>query len=525
MASVAAFSLVAGGVTAATLLTGAAPASAASGPTIATVSDSSQGWIQAPSYGNNANSSYLTNVIVGAPQSSYPMRDWFSFQLPSAAAGADSATLTFDTSTSCNSGSLLTYSLWDVTTPASGMTGASAYDDLGTGHSYGSTPYRPGAASLTVQLNGQALSDIKAAAGGRWAVGGSVDTGWFFGCTSGRSYATLTLSGPSDTTAPLSTAALDPAPNAAGWNNGPTTVALHATDDADGSGVRSLSYSATGAQPVAQRTIGGASASVPVSEDGTTTVSFAATDNAGNTETTQTQTVKIDTVAPKVTVSKSDPTPNAHGWYATPVTVSFACTDTTSGVAPDSCPAPELLGNGRHAPQRVTVTDNAGNATTVDVPEIDVDTVTPEVGFTGNAGSYTVDQNVDITCAAADDLSGIDAPDTSCPSVQAPAYTLPLGRAELQAVATDNAGNATTTSTSYTVAVTCPSLEALVGRFSNEAGVTNGLNAKLDAACRAPNAQAKAGQVGAFDNQVRAQTGKALTGAQAAVLVSLAGSL
>ena len=68
-------------------------------------------------------------------------------------------------------------------------------------------------------------------------------------------------------------------------------------------------------------------------------------------------------------------------------------------------------------------------------------------------------------------------------------------------------------------------LEGLVTLFTGDAGVANGLNAKLDAAAHAPNDNARAGQIGAFVHQVNAQIGKALTPQEAAILIGLAESL
>ena len=99
-----------------------------------------------------------------------------------------------------------------------------------------------------------------------------------------------------DTTAPTATASVSPAPNAAGWNNtSPVTVTITADDGTSGSGVASISYTVD-ANP--QQTVTGAIASVPVTGQGTHTVSYFATDKAGNSGTPQSQAVKIDTVPP-----------------------------------------------------------------------------------------------------------------------------------------------------------------------------------------------------------------------------------
>jgi hypothetical protein len=99
-----------------------------------------------------------------------------------------------------------------------------------------------------------------------------------------------------DTTAPVTTATPSPAPNGAGWNNANVSVQLAATDG--GSGVKQITYSASGAQTIAQTTVSGASTSVSITTEGTTTISYFATDNANNVETTKTVTVKLDKTAP-----------------------------------------------------------------------------------------------------------------------------------------------------------------------------------------------------------------------------------
>lgn len=101
----------------------------------------------------------------------------------------------------------------------------------------------------------------------------------------------------SDSTAPVATvSSVSPTPNAAGWNNtSPVTVTITADDGSGGSGVASISYTVDGG---AQQTVSGASATVTVSGDGTHTVSYFATDKAGNTGTPQSKTLQIDTTAP-----------------------------------------------------------------------------------------------------------------------------------------------------------------------------------------------------------------------------------
>ncbi len=102
-----------------------------------------------------------------------------------------------------------------------------------------------------------------------------------------------------DTLKPTITASVAPPPNAAGWNNSDVTVTLTATDDANGSGIKSITYSATGAQPLPSTTVNAATTNVVITANGITTLSYFATDNEGNTSDVGTTTVKLDKVAPE----------------------------------------------------------------------------------------------------------------------------------------------------------------------------------------------------------------------------------
>jgi uncharacterized repeat protein (TIGR01451 family) len=100
---------------------------------------------------------------------------------------------------------------------------------------------------------------------------------------------------------PTTTATPSPGPNAAGWNNTPVTVDLAATDEAGGSGVKEIRFILSGAQP-GVGIVSGDSASVVISAEGSTTVSFFAVDYAGNQESPKSITVNIDTIKPTLTL-------------------------------------------------------------------------------------------------------------------------------------------------------------------------------------------------------------------------------
>ena len=156
---------------------------------------------------------------------------------------------------------------------------------------------------------------------------------------------------------------------------------------------------------------------------------------------------------------------------------------------------------------------------------LEYDTTPPVVTYTGNAGSYTVDQTIAIHCAASDPSPGSGIASTTCADVNGPAYSFSLGSHTYTASAVDVAGNVGSGATTFDVTVTFTSLENLVQRFSTDPDVTAGLNDKLDAAAGSTNKAARDKQLQAFVYEVNAQTGKALTTAQAQILISLGQAL
>jgi hypothetical protein len=97
--------------------------------------------------------------------------------------------------------------------------------------------------------------------------------------------------------APTTSAAANPPADASGINHTNVTVNLAAIDNAGGSGVKQIKFTAIGAQS----TIGivhGSDASILISAEGATRISFSATDNAGNTEAPKTLSIKIDKTLP-----------------------------------------------------------------------------------------------------------------------------------------------------------------------------------------------------------------------------------
>lgn len=171
---------------------------------------------------------------------------------------------------------------------------------------------------------------------------------------------------PADTTAPITTISGAPA----GWSNAPVTFSLTASDA--GSGVKARYYRlGSGAQITY-------TAPVTISTDGATVVSYWSVDNAGNTETVKSTTVRVDRTAP-VTSS------NAAASYVGSASIALAATDAGSGVGTTSYRlngGPQTVGTsvsvitpGTHTLEFFT-TDVAGNAET---PKSVTFTVTPQV--------------------------------------------------------------------------------------------------------------------------------------------------
>lgn len=134
-----------------------------------------------------------------------------------------------------------------------------------------------------------------------------------------------------DTTAPVTTAIVTGAPNAAGWYQTPPVVLLSAVDEAGGSGVASVHYALSGASS-GSFDVTGASASVSPAVDGATTLAYYATDNAGNVEAAHSMTLALDATPPSIACSATPSTVAATGALA-PVHVAVTSSDATSGVA------------------------------------------------------------------------------------------------------------------------------------------------------------------------------------------------
>ena len=148
----------------------------------------------------------------------------------------------------------------------------------------------------------------------------------------------------SDAIDPVSTATASPAANAYGWNNTNINVTLKASDLRSGIAgplpgwVDQAQYSMEGAQAVDPTVVPGQAGSVDVTvgvtTDGATTVTYFATDAAGNDEGEKELTVRIDRAKPEI---EGLPSPDCSIWppnHEMRQVAVVSASDALSGVAP-----------------------------------------------------------------------------------------------------------------------------------------------------------------------------------------------
>src|SRR6185295_13812087 len=158
----------------------------------------------------------------------------------------------------------------------------------------------------------------------------------------------------------------------------------------------------------------------------------------------------VDQTAPSVSGALS-PDAAGTGWWNASTgapTVTWTCSDATSGVG--SCSAPSTFGEGSGQNRTGTAQDGAGNSATASVSGVDVDLTPPSsIAFLGgglvNGGSYAYMfvPAGPTGCTASDVGSGL----ASCGVA---GYSTVVGTHVLTATARDTAGNVATSTLTYT---------------------------------------------------------------------------
>lgn len=269
-----------------------------------------------------------------------------------------------------------------------------------------------------------------------------------------------------DTTPPTTSVTITGTLGINGWYVSDVNIYLSGSDAE--SGIGEVHYTVDGSADIV---VPGSSAATSIDLDGAHTLSYYSVDGAGNKETLNSLSIKIDKTRPKIALSMT-PDPNATGWYNTDVTVSFTCSDSLSGIA--VCPAPITVAT-EGAGQIITgsAVDGAGNEAIASVT-LDIDKTPPVADISASPAVLWPPKRKMVQVAvhggASDSISGIvsrtftvkDEYGKVQPLITGFDSTIQLeawrnaddmdGRLyTITAVITDDAGNKTTASTEVVV--------------------------------------------------------------------------
>jgi hypothetical protein len=277
---------------------------------------------------------------------------------------------------------------------------------------------------------------------------------------------------PIDTTPPSTTATGSVTVPAVGayifgttsWARGPVNVMLVSADGPGGSGVAEIAYSATGAQIINPTTIPTATAEININAQGVTTLRYAATDIAGNTEDERTAVVAVDSLAPAIS---ADSDYRQGSRTNQDVMVTFTCVDTgsrgsganaltvasastidttptqTAGTPPTLTRAVTFTEAGLDQSVIATCTDVAGNSSTRTFGNVNITRDVVEVGAAAHtadgrpyvSGTWTnQDVVVTYTCNL---VGGVRIKTLSGPDQ----FTGPITDGSATGTCTDTAGN------------------------------------------------------------------------------------
>lgn len=346
--------------------------------------------------------------------------------------------------------------------------------------------------------------------------------------------ATLHVDNP-DTLPPTTVANVMPPPNGNGWNNANVSIALSTTDNAGGSGVASIVYSLAGAAS-GSAIVSGAAATVPVVNQGVSTLTYHAVDIAGNEEADKTLTISIDTAPPTQTV----PGPivaEATSPSGANVTFQVSSSDPLSGIDSTSISMPSgsmfPLGT---TTVTYTATDRAGNIATTSFTVTVRDTTPPAIAPVASVTVEATSPSGAIVMFPLPAATDVVDPAPVVTAAPGSGSQFPIGTTMVLVTASDRSGNHATASFTVTVLSAAQMTTNLINATSS-AGfqqgtslLTNvfrwlhllpGIFSPLSASATAPSRPASGGliaacnQLQAFVNQTSAQSGKHLSAADA----------
>ena len=153
----------------------------------------------------------------------------------------------------------------------------------------------------------------------------------------------------------------------------------------------------------------------------------------------------LDTTPPVANPTYSQ-LPNSAGWYNSPVTVTWNWTDEAggSGIDYDNCTTSTTFSSEGYSGMGVTCKDKAGNMGVASFYTA-MDTTAPTLNPVVSPNPVVLNGTATVTSNAADALSGLKS--ESCGALD----TSTIGTKSVTCTATDNAGNTSSASASYSV--------------------------------------------------------------------------
>jgi hypothetical protein len=341
-----------------------------------------------------------------------------------------------------------------------------------------------------------------------------------------------------DTTGPVVSFQVTGTFGLGGWLKSPATVTVFSVDIV-GTGVASTEYRIGNAAFQSYTT------PLVISTEGVTQVTARATDRNGNVSTS-TQTVSIDTSAPRTSVAVAG-TSGLAGWYRSPVTVSLVAVDDVPGSGVGTLEyrvndgafqfyvAPFVVS--AEGATRITAraADRAGNLeSSLPAALVMIDWSAPAVTIASpEPRDYQHSDSVTVSFSATDSMSGLQSASAALDggalqnSQSILLLTQTLGAHTLEVFASDAAGNPAHQSVSFRVVATIDSLIASVNIYALQGAIDaskqRGLLEKLNdaqAALDRGNTSAASAKLRDFIDQCNAQSGHGISLDAVAVLTA-----
>jgi hypothetical protein len=234
-----------------------------------------------------------------------------------------------------------------------------------------------------------------------------------------------------DTTPPtIAVQVSPPSPGESGWYSGPVTVSFTCTDGLSGA-----------LPPVGGTTL--------TADTAGTAVNGSCTDIAGNTATASSGTIKIDQTPPVIQFMFAGPL-NAQGWANGPVTLTWSCSDATSGVVAST--VTQIISSaGANQSASATCQDRAGRTASDTHGGINIDLTLPTVTFTspGDDATYFINSAIPVSYSCSDNVAVVSCVGSSANGLSL--FFSEPGDHTFTVTATDIAGNKTVVTHTYHV--------------------------------------------------------------------------